>query len=109
MSSFITRSDKRRVPRLDGLGDDTNMGLVSADDDKCTGCNLCVETCPGNALELVGKTHVRMVQGGLVPCVSCGDCVAICQPGALTLERPHVYGGYFKFLHRGEMTLPRRF
>ena len=108
MTTFITSTENRRVPRMDGSAD-VSMGIVVADDDACTGCNLCVETCPGSALTLTGKHQVRMISTDFAPCVSCGDCVAICQPGALSIERPHVYGGFFKTLHRGPMSLPRRF
>jgi NAD-dependent dihydropyrimidine dehydrogenase PreA subunit len=109
MKSFLTSSDQRSMPRFDGADPNVAIGQVFVDDDKCSGCKLCVETCPGKALQLVGKTQVSMVSDAPVPCIACGDCVAICQPAAITLVKPHVYGGYFKSLHRGVTCMPRRF
>lgn len=84
-------------------------GVIEADDARCTGCRLCVEVCPGKALELHGRDRVRMIDVALVPCMACGDCVAICEPGALQLSHPQHYTGYSKFLHRGKLSLPRVF
>jgi ferredoxin len=109
MSSFLSKADRARVPRLDGRGGDVCMGEVRADDDKCTGCGLCVAACPGKAIVLRGDNQVRMIEAELVPCIACGDCVAICEPAAIELLRPHAYGGLFKTLHRGGLVPPRRF
>ena len=107
--SFISKLERSQVPSLDGRGAEPHMGVVDADDDRCTGCNLCVEACPGKALEMVGKHNVRMIKADVVPCIACGDCVAICQPRAITLRSPHRFEGFLKFLHRGELAFPRRF
>ncbi len=107
--SFITKAERKLVPSLDGRGVTAEAGVVWADDTRCTGCNLCIEICPGSALEMSGKKQVRMISADLVPCMACGDCVAICQPAALRLSAPQRYGGFFRFLHRGRLTFPRRF
>ena len=107
--SFIERKERGQMPGLDGRGAPVHMGVVEIDNDQCTGCQLCVETCPGKALEMSGKQAVRMIEADLVPCVACGDCVAICQPGAITVASPHHYSGFFRFLHRGDLSLPRVF
>ena len=85
------------------------MGVVSIDDASCTGCGLCVKACPSGAIEMREGKRVRMIEAELVPCVACGDCQAICQPGSVAIERAHQYGGFFTFLHRGELKGPRRF
>ena len=107
--SFISRAEKRAMPGLDNTGAPVQTGLVEADDSRCTGCNLCIEVCPGKALEFRGDKTVRMIEVDLVPCMACGDCVAICEPGALRLSEPQRYTGFFKFLHRGSLSLPRVF
>lgn len=59
-----------------------NEGLVFTDD-KCTGCNRCISTCPvlgaNIAAEENGKNRV-MVDGDA--CVHCGACIDACRHGA---------------------------
>lgn len=59
-----------------------NEGLVFTDD-KCTGCNRCISTCPvlgaNIATEENGKNRV-MVDGDA--CVHCGACIDACRHGA---------------------------
>ena len=51
--------------------------------DECTGCGLCVDVCPFNALELVdGIAEVDE------KCTLCGACVEECPAEAIVLERP---------------------
>lgn len=59
-----------------------NEGLVFTDD-KCTGCNRCISTCPvlgaNIATEKNGKNRV-MVDGDA--CVHCGACIDACRHSA---------------------------
>lgn len=59
-----------------------NEGLVFTDN-KCTGCNRCISTCPvlgaNIAAEENGKNRV-MVDGDA--CVHCGACIDACRHGA---------------------------
>ncbi len=107
--SFVTKTEQRQMPRLDGRGEAVHMGKVEADDRRCTGCGLCVDACPGGALRMAAKKQVRMIDADPVPCMACGICVAICEPAAIRLTEPHRYGGFFKFLHRDGLSWPRRF
>ncbi|MFH1928238.1 MAG: electron transfer flavoprotein subunit alpha [Chloroflexota bacterium] len=51
--------------------------------DECTGCGLCVDVCPFDALELVdGIAEVNE------KCNLCGACVDECPTEAIVLERP---------------------
>jgi heterodisulfide reductase subunit A len=66
----------------------TTEALVSfADERTCRGCELCVEVCPYEAIEL--KTieregHVLQVAAvNEVVCKGCGQCVAACLCGAM--------------------------
>ena len=57
--------------------------LSEVDVDRCTGCGVCVETCPFGAMRLRGE--VAEVDEGT--CMGCGVCVSHCPQGALSLER----------------------
>jgi len=52
-----------------------------ADPEKCTGCGLCVEVCPVEAIRLEGDVAVVDPQ----TCTGCGTCVDECPNEALAL------------------------
>jgi len=52
---------------------------ASVNEDICSGCGLCVESCSYSAIELVdGKASVNTAL-----CKGCGLCSATCRPGAI--------------------------
>jgi electron transfer flavoprotein alpha subunit/NAD-dependent dihydropyrimidine dehydrogenase PreA subunit len=53
------------------------------DEKACTGCGVCLESCPFGALSLEGEL-VRIADN----CNDCGACVSSCPSEALILERP---------------------
>lgn len=49
------------------------------DEEKCTGCNVCVEKCPVDAISMENeKARINMQE-----CVRCGTCHSICPNGAV--------------------------
>jgi len=56
------------------------LALLLINTDECTGCGLCVDTCPFGALAL--KDGVAVVND---QCTACGACVDECPVGALSL------------------------
>ncbi len=59
----------------------TKMNSIIINEEKCIGCSLCVNDCPGSCLYLEsGKAHVY--KSG---CIECGHCYAICPKGAVTM------------------------
>jgi electron transfer flavoprotein alpha subunit len=50
--------------------------------DVCTGCGVCVDSCPEQAIELVDD--VAKVKADL--CNGCGACVDICPVEAIKLK-----------------------
>lgn len=57
--------------------------IISIDEDKCTGCGLCVDACHEGALAMVdGKA--KLVSESY--CDGLGDCLPECPTGAITIE-----------------------
>lgn len=72
----------------------TTNYLPEVEAERCTGCGLCVEACPVQAMSLVSSndpvrkrdTRARVDEN---LCLGCGVCVPACQRGGLSLaERP---------------------
>lgn len=63
------------------------MAIEKIDQEKCTGCGTCVDTCPVDCLRLNetgDKATVRYPE----ECMLCGFCVAVCPEDAVVLS-PH--------------------
>lgn len=57
---------------------------IAIDEDKCTGCGLCVSVCKDFSLEMTdGK--IRVSETPLFGCIACGHCMAICPAGAIEI------------------------
>lgn len=59
------------------------MWKITVDKEKCTGCNECVEGCPGDVYELI-DTIATPVNGE--ECHGCFTCVELCDADAITVE-----------------------
>ncbi len=64
----------------------------------CTGCGVCVQSCPMDALRMEGSPaddgRVRVTLRHLpASCVDCGECVARCPHGALESTGRHTWAG----------------
>ena len=55
---------------------------AKVDQEKCTGCGECVESCPVEAIELDGD--VAKVDEDT--CSDCGACVDVCPVEAIEVE-----------------------
>ena len=64
------------------------MALLKIDRDKCTGCGLCVDTCPFGSLSL-DEEDIAVVDES---CTGCGACVDVCPVGALNLPEREAAG-----------------
>lgn len=61
----------------------TKRMMIHIDEEKCTGCGLCVPACAEGALQIVGG-KARLVSE--VYCDGLGACLGECPEGALTVE-----------------------
>jgi Fe-S-cluster-containing hydrogenase component 2 len=52
------------------------------DQNKCTGCETCVDECPAVAIAM--ENDKAKVNNEL--CVDCGSCVDVCPAEAITME-----------------------
>jgi heterodisulfide reductase subunit A len=50
--------------------------------DKCSGCKMCVDTCPYNSITTVLYNGREISEVNEVTCKGCGTCVASCPAGA---------------------------
>lgn len=53
--------------------------MFTVDEELCTGCSLCLESCPSGAIRMQGQT-AEIIQG---LCTSCGSCAESCPQGAI--------------------------
>jgi len=56
--------------------------VASIDEAECSGCKICNNMCPYNAIEFDDEKGVSRVIAAL--CKGCGTCVAACPAGAIT-------------------------
>ena len=54
---------------------------VKIDNDKCTGCGICVDLCPVNAIKIENDKAVVSDE-----CVECSACVDECPNEAILLQ-----------------------
>lgn len=55
---------------------------ASVDQDQCSGCRICNNLCPFNAILFHEDRMVSEVNAAL--CQGCGTCVAACPAGAIS-------------------------
>ena len=100
---YMTIGERFTIPRYDDPAK-IKYAYVTIDPDTCSGCAMCVKTCPGDAMIMKDK-KASYREGS--ECMGCADCVAICPENAITLARPSEYSGKFKNIGFGELALPR--
>lgn len=112
--------DRRRWQLLDDLHafglptDDTVVPRTLAPRvdiavDSCSGCALCAEFCPTNALRKVGKGAggTTLLEFDAALCRDCGVCTDTCRYGAITCEEALTVGELFGLEPR-TLVVPKR-
>ncbi|HOJ13855.1 MAG TPA: nitroreductase family protein [Deltaproteobacteria bacterium] len=69
---------------------ETRPFSIEVDQEKCTGCGMCVRQCPTQSIELVDKKprFTGLPYFGKI-CIACHNCEAVCPTGALVFN--HFY------------------
>lgn len=63
------------------------MAHIIVDQDRCTGCGICVKICSAGIISSADETHLPQVQEENVShCFYCGHCEAFCPSQALILN-----------------------
>lgn len=95
---FLERIRKTHFPP-------TDFCTWLVDPERCTGCGLCAETCPGQLLEMGEKYPWQKtcyaIRGKDFPvgCIGCRNCVSVCPKDAIRVEGQYrVLEGRFKTL-----------
>lgn len=57
--------------------------IIKIDEDKCTGCGLCIPACPEGALQIIDE-KARLVSD--LMCDGLGACIGDCPEGAIEIE-----------------------
>jgi Na+-translocating ferredoxin:NAD+ oxidoreductase RNF subunit RnfB/predicted transcriptional regulator len=82
-----------RANRFDLLGRSRYQAKV--DEEKCTGCQDCVERCPFDAIEMIKPANSKKLKSSIIAekCMGCGVCIVGCEGRALSFElvRPPEY------------------
>lgn len=82
---------------------------VTIDQAACDGCKMCVIVCPARVLELVSIAGKRKAQTlpDVTGCISCNNCMAICQNDAIHATKHFQLAGYYETRGLGEFRPPR--
>ncbi|EFO62883.1 Nitroreductase family protein fused to ferredoxin domain Fd-NR1 [Giardia lamblia P15] len=54
------------------------------DEDLCIGCNVCVQGCPIQCIEVNAETR-KLVFRAKETCISCGHCASVCRTAAISM------------------------
>ena len=54
-------------------------------ENRCIGCNTCLQTCPNGCLTVIGSGNERSVSVDRALCQGCGTCAEACPANALEL------------------------
>lgn len=63
--------------------------IIKIDEDKCTGCGLCIPNCAKGVIKIIGG-KARLIDENL--CDGLGKCLGHCPQGAITIEEVEAGG-----------------
>jgi ferredoxin len=60
-----------------------NVATVKLNEDKCTGCGMCLDVCPHEVFKMNGK---RVIIQNRDACMECGACSKNCPADAIFVQ-----------------------
>ena len=57
--------------------------IATVDEDKCVGCEECVDVCPVEVFEMQGDKSFPV---NTDECLGCESCIEVCEENAITVE-----------------------
>ena len=78
---------KAKISRRELLKLASPLGKIKIDASRCTGCGLCAQECPTEALaaSVIDDSFQILFKHSL--CIACGQCLDVCPEKCLSLER----------------------
>jgi ferredoxin len=68
---------------MKNLGYLKDVVTLQLDDNKCTGCGMCLDVCPHEVFKMNGK-HITIQN--LDACMECGACSLNCPASAISVQ-----------------------
>ncbi|KLU66236.1 MULTISPECIES: 4Fe-4S dicluster domain-containing protein [Desulfosporosinus] len=73
------------------------MLKVEFDEDRCKGCELCLEACPKHIVSMAGHLNAMGFHPATVldqeKCISCGFCARMCPDVVITVRKEEKENG----------------
>ena len=71
-------------------------GAIVVDVEKCKGCEICLDSCPTNVLEMTenvnGKGYHYVYMKKPEECTGCVNCALVCPDGVISVYRYKMTG-----------------
>lgn len=84
LSSIFKKPATSEYPKKRRPVHDSFAGMISFEQIKCIGCNMCVRNCPANAIKISKiADKVFSCELSLANCIFCSQCVFSCPKKAL--------------------------
>lgn len=85
IKSFFKKPATSEYPKKRRDIHNSYAGMISFEQNKCIGCQICVRNCPANAIKIekLGDLKVFSCELSLANCIFCSQCVFSCPKKAL--------------------------
>ncbi len=103
--SNISFGERMRIPDYSNP-DHVSHGTIRFDYSICTACFLCRAACPANAITI--QDDKPFFADDESECIFCGNCLAICLRGVISLDRAYKYSFIYKTIDHLPAKPPKK-